>query len=88
MYTLIQQAPSAPLDAHAEAAEEEGGEEGEEPPPPSLQQLQQSQAQSQSQRRERVPSLASLGSASSWVELRENGAEALRLQVETEVGVG
>lgn len=34
-----------------------------------------------------MASLASLGSASSWVELRENGVEALRLQVETEVSM-
>ncbi len=59
-------------------AHERGGEGGHEPP--SLQQLQL---------QHRAPSRASsLGSASSWVELRENGAEALRLQVETEVREG
>lgn len=41
------------------------------------------------QQRQRHPSLASslCSTTSSWVELREGGIEALRLQVETEVCV-
>jgi hypothetical protein len=78
--------PPAHVDDDTQQGEEkeEEEEEEEEGEPPSLQQLHLQQQHEREGALSRASSLCS--ASSSWVELRESGAEALRLQVETEVG--